>query len=63
MPRTSRASVGGICYHVINRGNNRATVFFDGYDYRGVNGDIPDWNSKESSSIRNVPNQPSFVHG
>jgi putative transposase len=27
MPRTARASVGGICYHVVNRGNNRAKVF------------------------------------
>lgn len=25
--------------------------------------DIPDCNSTEFSSIRNVPNQPSFVHG
>ncbi len=27
MPLTSRASVGGICYHVIHRGNARAEVF------------------------------------
>ncbi len=27
MPRTSRASVGGICYHVLNRGNAQAEVF------------------------------------
>ncbi len=27
MPRTARAIVGGIYYHVLNRGNNRATVF------------------------------------
>ena len=31
MPRTARASVGGVCYHVLNRGNARAEVFhFDG---------------------------------
>lgn len=35
MPRTARASVGGICYHVINRGNGRARVFHDERDYRG----------------------------
>lgn len=23
MPRTARASVGGMCYHVLNRGNGR----------------------------------------
>jgi putative transposase len=33
MPRTSRASVGGYCYHALNRGNGRAQVFHDGDDY------------------------------
>ena len=33
MPRTARASVGGICYHVINRGNARDKVFHDAEDY------------------------------
>jgi len=33
MPRTARASVGGLCYHVINRGNARAAVFHDPRDY------------------------------
>ena len=33
MPRTARASVGGICYHVINRGNGRAEVFLTPTDY------------------------------
>lgn len=33
MPRTARASVGGYCYHVINRGNARAEVFHKGADY------------------------------
>ena len=27
MPRTARASAGGYCYHVLNRGNARAKVF------------------------------------
>ena len=27
MPRFARASAGGYCYHVINRGNARAEVF------------------------------------
>ncbi len=34
MSRTARASKGGICYHVVNRGNRRATVFHDDDDYR-----------------------------
>lgn len=33
MPRTARASVGGICYHVINRGNGRQEVFRKAADY------------------------------
>jgi putative transposase len=34
MPRTARASVGGVCYHVLNRGNNRRAVFHKPGDYR-----------------------------
>src|SRR5882724_175324 len=33
MPRTARAAVGGVCYHVLNRGNNRAEVFHCAADY------------------------------
>ncbi len=33
MPRSARAAVGGFCYHVINRGNERATVFHDDADF------------------------------
>ncbi len=33
MPRTARASVGGICYHVINRGNASNEVFRANGDY------------------------------
>jgi putative transposase len=34
MPRTARASVGDICYHVINRGNARQDVFRKNGDYQ-----------------------------
>ena len=27
MPRSARASAGGFCYHIINRGNARSEVF------------------------------------
>jgi hypothetical protein len=33
MPRTARASQGGYCYHVLNRGNGRAEVFHKDGDY------------------------------
>jgi REP-associated tyrosine transposase len=34
MPRTARASVGGLCYHVLNRGNARRDVFHKAGDYQ-----------------------------
>ncbi len=33
MARTARRAPGGICYHAINRGNRRATVFHTNEDY------------------------------
>jgi putative transposase len=33
MPRTARASQGGYCYHVLNRGNGRRTVFHKERDF------------------------------
>jgi putative transposase len=33
MPRTARAIRAGYCYHVINRGNNKARIFHDNSDY------------------------------
>ncbi len=33
MPRTARAARGGLCYHVINRGNSRNRVFHSPDDY------------------------------
>ncbi|MEI8374241.1 MAG: transposase [Planctomycetota bacterium] len=35
MPRTARASAGGLCYHVLNRGNAGTEVFRDARDYAG----------------------------
>lgn len=34
MPRIARAAAGGVCYHVLNRGNNRNRVFLQEGDYR-----------------------------
>jgi putative transposase len=33
MPRTARASAGGYCFHVLNRGNGRAEVFHKRGDF------------------------------
>ena len=35
MPRTARASVGGVCYHVLNRGNGQTQVYHTDADYQG----------------------------
>ncbi len=34
MPRIARATAGGLCYHVLNRGNGRARVFHKDEDYQ-----------------------------
>jgi putative transposase len=34
MPRRTRVSLGGVCYHIINRGNARNVVFHKGEDYQ-----------------------------
>lgn len=34
MPRTARSAKAGACYHVMNRGNNRARIFCRSADYR-----------------------------
>jgi putative transposase len=33
MARTARSSVGGLCYHGLNRGNAQAEVFHKAGDY------------------------------
>ncbi|CAN5219583.1 transposase [soil metagenome] len=33
MVRTARAAVGGICYHVLNRGNNKSQVYDSSEEY------------------------------
>jgi putative transposase len=38
MPRTARASAANYCYHVLNRGNNRAAVFHKDGDYEAFIG-------------------------
>ncbi len=38
MPRPARATGGGYCYHVINRGNGRAQVFHADGDYQAFIG-------------------------
>lgn len=50
MPRTARASVGGVCYHVINRGHARAEVFRNPEDYTAFRGLL--WEAAERQRMR-----------
>lgn len=36
MPRIARGQLGGVCGHVINRGNGRQEVFHDSDDYAAL---------------------------
>jgi putative transposase len=36
MPRNPRASQGGYCYHVLNRGNGRRTIFHKEGDFASL---------------------------
>ncbi|HEY2159341.1 MAG TPA: transposase [Isosphaeraceae bacterium] len=42
MPRTARASVGGVFYHALNRGNRREAVFHKPADYQAFVAAIAD---------------------
>ena len=33
LPRTARASAANLCYHVLNRGNNRVSIFHKDGDF------------------------------
>ena len=33
MPRRARIDIGGLCYHVMNRGNDRRTTFHSNNEY------------------------------
>jgi len=46
MVRTARASVGGVCYHVLNRGNGGVQIFHKDADYKAWpfnDGDLSCW--------------------
>ena len=71
MPRTARASAANLCYHMLNRGNNRARVFHKDGDFdafvnllaeaklRDVGATFRAWayslGQRERTEIREVP--------
>ena len=62
MPRTARASVGGVCYHVINRGNARAEVFAKGDDYRAFLDMMAEANDRLAMRILALCLMPNHFH-
>jgi putative transposase len=62
MPRTARASVGGMCYHVLNRGNNRMEVFHSPEDYARFVALMAEAQSKVELDIFAVCLMPNHFH-
>jgi putative transposase len=62
MPRTARASVGGLCYHVINRGNARSHVFHDSSDYQAFVRLISEACTRLPLNVLAVCLMPNHIH-
>ena len=62
MPRTSRASVGGVCFHVINRGNRRAAVFLDDADYTRFMGIVAEATERTAMRVLAYCLMPNHFH-
>lgn len=62
MPRTARADIGGLCYHVLNRGNNRATVFHSDDDYQQFLTLIGQAHEKHPMRVLGFPPMPNHFH-
>jgi putative transposase len=62
MPRTARSDLGGICYHVLNRGNGRATVFHKPEDYEAFLRLIPLANERLPMRVLAYCLMPNHFH-
>lgn len=62
MPRTARASVGDMCYHVLNRGNGRAEVFHKPADYAAFLQLLADANERIPMRILGYVLMPNHFH-
>lgn len=62
MPRTARAAVGGLCYHVLNRGNARAEVFHKPEDYDAFVGLFAEANERLPMRILGWCLMPNHFH-
>ena len=62
MPRTARASVGNVVYHVLNRGNGRATVFHKDDDYGAFLKLLNEANERTSMRLLSFCLMPNHFH-
>lgn len=62
MPRKPRAIFPGVCYHLINRGNNRGTVFHRGADYRHFLGLVEQAQERTPLAILGACLMPNHFH-
>jgi putative transposase len=62
MPRTERASVGGVCYHVINRGVARLEVFHKDADYRAFLDMMAEGNARLPMRLLGLCLMPNHFH-
>ncbi|MDR3639399.1 MAG: transposase [Isosphaeraceae bacterium] len=62
MARTARASVGGLCYHALNRGNRRETVFHKAGDYDAFLDAMFDASARTSMDLLGYCVMPNHFH-
>ena len=62
MPRTARASVGNVCYHVLNRGNGSNTVFHKDGDYGAFLKLLSEANDRQSMRLLGYCLLPNHFH-
>ena len=62
MPRTARASRGGWCYHVVNRGNRQADVFHAAADFLAFEGLIVEAQARAGVSLLAACLMPNHIH-
>ena len=62
MARTARASRGGVCYHVLNRGNGQAEVFHDQGDFGAFVGMVAEACERVRMSVLAYCVMPTHFH-
>jgi putative transposase len=62
MPRTARASAGGYCYHVLNRGNGRAEVFHKADDYTAFLEMVAEASARRPMRVLGFAVMPNHFH-